>query len=78
MYLLIRIVQIVLTKKHAIVGMQYTDKMIISSLILQYELFKGYNYSANIFIMILKCIEFTASNLRLPRPMNDMFRQTAI
>jgi len=38
----------------------YTDRMVISSSMSQYE-FKKYKHRANIFIMIAKCIEFTAA-----------------
>lgn len=44
--------------------MLYTDRKVISSSMSQYD-FKTYNYSANIFITIAKCIEFTAARGRM-------------
>jgi hypothetical protein len=41
-------------------GVQYTERMAISSTMSQFE-FKRYNYSTNIFIVIPKFREFTAA-----------------
>jgi hypothetical protein len=45
-------------------GVQYTDRMAISSTMSQFE-FKSYNYRANIFIVIPKFREFTAAHGRM-------------